>query len=67
MLRQFQNLNFLRTKRAFEVKKKTFFLVSEVLSCRLKNKNNKNISDTTLSFTVTIFEKASNWTSRMTV
>ena len=64
---KFQNLNFSRTKRAFEVKQKNFFLVSEVHTCRPKNENNKNISDTNLSFTVTILEKASNWTSRMTV
>ena len=60
---KFQNLNFSRTKRAFEVKQKNFFLVSEVHTCRLKNENNKNISDTNLS----LLEKASNWTSRMTV
>ena len=38
------NLNISRMKRAFEKKQKTFFLVSKVLSSRLKKENSKNIS-----------------------
>ena len=34
-------------KRALEVKKKTFFLVSQVLSFRLSKKTSKNVPDTT--------------------
>ena len=37
---------FSRTKRAFEVKWKTFFLVSQVLSFRLKKQTSKNVADT---------------------
>ena len=36
-----------RTKRAFEVKKKTFFLVSLVISFRHTNQTSKNVADTT--------------------
>ena len=35
---KFKNLIFLRKEIAFEVKQKTFFFVSQVLSFRLKNK-----------------------------
>ena len=37
-----------RTKRAFEVKWKTFFLVSKVLSIRHTKQISKNVADTTL-------------------
>ena len=33
-------------KRAFEVKEKTYFLVSQVLSFRLKKQTRKNVLDT---------------------
>ena len=39
---KFQNLIFSRTERALEVNKKTFFLVSQVLSSRLKKQTSKN-------------------------
>ena len=38
---------FSRTKRAFEVKQKTFFLVSQVLSFRVEKQTSKNAADTT--------------------
>ena len=34
-------------KRAFEVKEKTYFLVSQVLSVRHTNQISKNVADTT--------------------
>ena len=37
---------FSRTKKAFEVKQ-NFFLVSQVLSFRLKKQTSKNVADTT--------------------
>ena len=40
------NLLFSGTKRAFQMKQKTFFLVSQVLSFRLKKQTNKNVADT---------------------
>ena len=42
-----QNLIILRTKRVFEVKQKTFFLVSQVLSFRHTKQTSKNVVDTT--------------------
>ena len=36
-------------KRAFEVKQKTFFLVSQVLSFGLKKPTTENVADTTLN------------------
>ena len=36
-------------KRAFEVKQKTFFLVSQVLSFRLKKQTRKNVDDATFN------------------
>ena len=38
----FKYLKISRAKRVFEVKLKTFFLVSKVLSCKLKKLNSKN-------------------------
>ena len=38
---------FSRTKKAFEIKYKTFFLVSQVLYFRLKKQTSKNVADTT--------------------
>ena len=40
------NLLFSGTKRAFQMKQKTVFLVSQVLSFRLKKQTNKNVADT---------------------
>ena len=37
-------------KRAFEVKQKTFFLVSQVLSFRRKKQTTKNVADTTFKY-----------------
>ena len=42
-----QNLIISRTKRAFEVKEKTLFLVSRVLSFRHTKQTSKNVADTT--------------------
>ena len=42
-----QNLIISRTKRVFEVKQKTFFLVSQVLSFRHTKQTSKNVADTT--------------------
>ena len=38
------------TKRAFEVKQKTFFLASQVLSFKHAKQTSKNVTDTTHSF-----------------
>ena len=38
---------FSRTKRTFEVKWNTFFLVSQVLSFRLEKQTSENVADTT--------------------
>ena len=38
---------FPRTKRAFEVKLKTFFLVWQVLLLRVKKQTSTNVADTT--------------------
>ena len=46
---EFWNLIFSRTKRAFEVKQKTFFLVWQVLSFRLKKQTSTNVADTTFN------------------
>ena len=43
-----QNLIISRTKRAFEVKKKTFFFVSKVLSFRHAKQTSKDVADTIL-------------------
>ena len=37
---------FLTMKKAFEVKQKTFFQVSQVLSFRLEKQISKNLADT---------------------
>ena len=37
-------------KRGFEVKRKTFFLVSQILSFRFKQQSSKNVPDTTFNF-----------------
>ena len=42
-------MNISRRKRAFEVKYKTFFLVSEVLPFRIKKHNSKDILDITFA------------------
>ena len=42
-----QNLIISKTKRAFEVKEKTFFLVSQLLSFRNIKQTSKNVADTT--------------------
>ena len=42
-----------RMKRAFEVKEKTFFFVSQVLSFRLEKQTSKNVADTTFNITFT--------------
>ena len=47
---KFSNLIFSRTKRAFEVKQKTLFLVSQVLSFRIKKQSSKNLADTTFKY-----------------
>ena len=44
-----ENLIISRTKRAFEMKQKTFFFVSRVLSFRHTKQTNKNIVDTTFN------------------
>ena len=57
---KFWNLIFSRTQRAFEVKWKTFFLVSQVLSFRLKKQTSKNVADTTFTFQLVLL---SFWSS----
>ena len=42
-------LIFTRKKKAFPKKQKTFFLVSQVLSFRLKKQTCKNAADTTFN------------------
>ena len=41
--------------RAFEVKQKTFFLVSEVLSHRLTKQTSKKVADTTFNNSVDFY------------
>ena len=43
------NIIISRTKRAFEVKSKTFFFVSKVLSFRHAKQTSKNVADTTFN------------------
>ena len=45
--RKYKNLNISKTKRAFYIKQKTFFIVFEVLSFGEKEKFDKKIADTT--------------------
>ena len=47
-----QNFIISRTKRAFEVKQKTFFLVSQVLSFTHTKQTSKNVADTTFKFRI---------------
>ena len=42
-----KSLIILRTKRAFEVKWKIFFLVLQVLSFRIEKQSSKNVADKT--------------------
>ena len=49
-----QNLIISRTKRAFEVKQKTFFLVSKMLSFRYTKQSSKNVADTTFKWIMKI-------------
>ena len=44
---KFENVEFSKTKRAFDMKKKTFFLVWQVLSYRLEKQTSTNVVDTT--------------------
>ena len=50
-----------RTKRAFEVKWKTIFLVSQVLSFRREKQTSKNVAETTFKIVLfsSLFSKAS--------
>ena len=50
-----------RTKRAFEVKQKTFVLTSQVLSFRHKKQTSKNVADTTFKTLSQTSEKDPFW------
>ena len=47
-------------KRAFKVKLKTFFLVSQVPAFRHTNKTSKNVADTTSKDTLKVFDNFKN-------
>ena len=52
---KYLNLIFSRTKRAFQVKKKTFFQVPQVLFSRHEKATNRNVPDASFkAFTVII-------------
>ena len=48
------NLIISRTKRVFEVKQKTSFLVSQMLSLRHNNQISKNVANTTFKLMLII-------------
>ena len=52
---KFWNLIFSRTKTAFEVKQKTFFLVSQLLF-RILKQTSQNVADTTFKEDVVNFD-----------
>ena len=58
-----------RTRRAFKVKQKAFFLVSQVLSFRHKKRTSTNVVDTTFKDTLNLFHKvqikAFHWKSQL--
>ena len=50
-----QNLIISRMKRAFEVKEKIFFLVSQLLSFKLAKQTSKNVAATPFKYFCTSF------------
>ena len=53
---KFWNLIFSRTKRAYEVKQKTFFLVWQILLFRILKQTSQNVKDTTFKEDVVNFD-----------